>query len=209
MAAAFLGGLGFGALVAAQVGPIWLLCARSALRSGFVAGLAIGVGAATIDMTYAALGAVGAASALRALPGLQVSLGVAGAAFLIALGVRTVWSAARVRQGLETEEEVRHLGRAVRTALIATASNPLTILSWAALFTAASAAAPARTPLDAAGLVVGVGLGSLGWFSLLSAVGSLTRRRIGPRTARAVDVASGIGLVGFGGLLGWEALHRT
>ncbi len=65
---------------------------------------------------------------------------------------------------------MRHLGWAVRTALVATALNRLTILSWAALFMAASAADLARTPLNTPGFVVGVELGEVGWTSLHSAV---------------------------------------
>jgi threonine/homoserine/homoserine lactone efflux protein len=46
MIPAFLLGAGIGLLVAAQVGPVWLLCARSAARYGFTAGAMIGIGAA-------------------------------------------------------------------------------------------------------------------------------------------------------------------
>jgi len=44
--AALVTGLSLGFLVGAQVGPIWLLCARSSLRHGAPSGLAIGLGAA-------------------------------------------------------------------------------------------------------------------------------------------------------------------
>lgn len=42
MTAALTTGLGLGFLVAAQVGPVWLLCVRSVLRGRVAAGLAIG-----------------------------------------------------------------------------------------------------------------------------------------------------------------------
>jgi hypothetical protein len=53
--AAFLAGAGLGVFVAAQVGPISLLCARTALRGRFAAALAVGLGAATSDLLYACL----------------------------------------------------------------------------------------------------------------------------------------------------------
>lgn len=202
-------GFGFGFIVAAQVGPIWLLCVRSVLRGRFLVGLAIGAGAAVIDVAYATLGVVGAASALQAEPELRLALGLIGSAVLITLGIRTLWSAVRIRQGMEIPEEVESAGRALRTALVATASNPLTIASWAAVFTATSAAHLTRTPLDAVALVVGIGFGSMTWFSVLSVVMSLARRRVGPKAIRLVDTASGMGLIGFGGLLGWRAVHPT
>lgn len=83
------------------------------------------------------------------------------AGLAVALGLCALGSAARVRQRLEAEKEVSQLGRAVRTALLASVSDPLTILFWATLFRSASAGHLAGTPLDGtAGLNLGVGLGS-------------------------------------------------
>ena len=137
---ALAAGLGFGFVVAAQVGPIWLLCVRSVLRGRFPIGVAIGAGAAAIDVTYAALGVAGAAGILKAFPQLRLALGLLGAAILVIIGARTSWSALRIRHGMESTEEVGSPRRALVTALVATASNPLTIASWAAVFTASSAA---------------------------------------------------------------------
>src|SRR3954468_16607463 len=100
MFAALLTGLGLGLFVAAQVGPIWLLCARSSLRYGARSGLAIGAGAAIVDFAYACLGVAGAAGLVH-ITALRVSFGLIGAAFLVVLGVRTVWHATRVRAGGE------------------------------------------------------------------------------------------------------------
>ncbi|MDA8209948.1 MAG: LysE family transporter [Actinomycetota bacterium] len=202
MFGAFLAGLGSGFLVGAQVGPIWLLCMRSALRGRFVVGLSIGAGAALIDMSYAALGVVGGAGVLRAEPGLRYALGVLGAAVLVVLGIRTIWSAMRIRAGMESAEEIASPGRAFVTAVVATASNPLTIASWAALFTATSSATLTKGASGAALLVLGVGLGSLAWFTILSAAVSAIRHRIGAKARRVIDLVSGAGLVVFGAFLG-------
>jgi putative LysE/RhtB family amino acid efflux pump len=203
-----MAGFGSGFLVAAQVGPIWLLCMRSVLRGHFSIGFAIGSGAATIDMVYAGLGVAGAAGVLRGLPQLRLALGLVGAAVLAFLGGRALWSAARIRDGLEADQEVASPRRAFATALVATASNPLTIASWAALFVAASSANVTHSTLDGLGLIAGVGLGSLSWFTALSAFMSLLRHRLGKRSLKFIDGASGLGLIGFGGLLGWRAVHQ-
>src|SRR4051795_10937787 len=81
MGVALVTGLGLGVFVAAQVGPIWLLCARSSLRFGARSGLAIGAGAALVDFFYAVLGVLGAAQLVRITP-VRLVLGLAGAAFL-------------------------------------------------------------------------------------------------------------------------------
>ena len=207
MTAALLAGLGLGFLVGAQVGPIWLLCARSSLRHGARVGLGIGAGAAIVDLLYAALGVAGAASLLAAT-GLRVAFGLLGAAVLVLLGARTLWSALRVRSGFEDEAEVATPWTAFRTGLAATASNPMTIASWAAIFAAASAASLASSAPAAAVLVLGVGAGSMAWFAILSFGMGLLRRRVPEGGLRAADAVAGAGLIGFGAALGYGSLQH-
>jgi putative LysE/RhtB family amino acid efflux pump len=208
MLAALLTGLGLGALVAAQVGPVSLLCVRTTLRYGFAPGLAVGAGAAAVDTAYGGLGMLGAASLIGFAP-VRIGMGLVGAGVLALMGVRTLWAAHRVRIGLEVPAEVVTPGRAWRTALAATASNPLTIASWATAFAAASTASVVGGWGDGLALLVGIGAGSLGWFALLTAGVSLAGRRLGDRALRAADVAAGAGLVGFGALLGVRTLRDS
>jgi putative LysE/RhtB family amino acid efflux pump len=205
MAAAFAAGFGLGFVVAAQVGPISLLCIRSVLRGRFAVGVAIGAGAAVVDAIYAALGAAGA-SALLQIDAVRLALGIAGACVLGVIGLRTLHGAFRIRLGGESSDEVGSPRRAFATSLGATASNPLTIASWAAAFSAASTASLAASAPTAIVLVVGVGTGTLTWFTCLSGGLALARRRIGTRLLAAVDGISGAAILGFAGLLGWRTL---
>ena len=194
-------GFGLGFFVAAQLGPLSLFAIRSTLRSGVPIGLAIGAGVAVIDTLYAAAGAAG----LLEIEPLRVSFGLIGAAVLVYLGVRTLVSAFRVRLGGEVEEEVSSPRKAFATALGATASNPLTVASWAAIFTAAGAAGAAEGA-GVAVLLAGVGLGSMTWMAILASGVSVARRWVGDRTLRTVDGLAGAGLLGFGGLLAYRTL---
>jgi putative LysE/RhtB family amino acid efflux pump len=208
MTVALWTGLGLGFLVAAQVGPIWLLCARSVLRGRLVTGLAIGAGAALVDLAYACLGVAGAAQLLRVVA-LRLALGLVGTAVLLGLGARTLWSAFRVRAGAETQGELASPLRALRVSLAATASNPLTIASWGAVFAAASAASVATSTATTSAMLAGIGVGSFAWFSILSLAMTALRRRIDDRGLRAADTLAGLGLLGFGGLLGWRTLRTA
>jgi putative LysE/RhtB family amino acid efflux pump len=201
MLPALLTGLGLGALVAAQVGPVSLLCIRTTLRYGFAPGLAIGAGAAAVDTVYGGLGMAGAASVIGFAP-VRVAMGLAGAAVLAVMGLRTLRTAQRVRIGLEMPSEVVTPRRALRTALAATASNPLTIASWATAFAAASTASVVGGWGDGLALLAGIGAGSIGWFAVLTSGVALAGRRLGDRAIQAADVVAGAGLVGFGALLG-------
>jgi putative LysE/RhtB family amino acid efflux pump len=199
-------GFGLGFLVASQVGPMSLFLMRSTLRGGLRVGLAIGAGIAAVDALYAMLGAAGVGPALAVHP-LRLGLGIVGAVVLVVLGARTFWSAFRVRTGGEVPQEVETPRRAFLTSLAGTASNPLTIASWAALFAAASAAGTARSAGSAAALIAGVGLGSLTCVSLLAAGVAAARRRLGPRVTRSIDLLAGAGMIGFGGVLAVGALR--
>ena len=209
MGVALLTGLGLGVFVAAQVGPMWLLCARSSLRYGARSGLGIGAGAALVDFAYAVLGVLGAAQLVRITP-VRLTLGLLGAAFLLWIGARTLWQAARIRAGAEIDGEVLAPGAAFRTSVVATASNPMTIASWAAIFSAASVGNVADSTPRAAMLLAGIGVGSFAWFAVLSTVtGKLIRRRVSARALTIADVLSGSGIGGFGLLLGWRTIRSS
>ena len=126
-----------------------------------------------------------------------------GALVLAVIGARTLWAAFRVRLGGEAPDEVATPRRAFATALAATASNPLTIATWAAVFAAASTASlgAAASSTGAVLLLAGVGLGTLTAFSALTALVALVRSRFGPRLLATVDVVAG------SGLLGWRSAH--
>jgi putative LysE/RhtB family amino acid efflux pump len=200
-------GFGLGFAVAAQVGPVTLLAVRSVLRGGLAIGLAMAAGVALIDAFYAAAGAAGAGVALELDP-LRMTLGILGALVLAAIGARTLWSAFRVRLGGETDEEVATPARALRTALAATASNPLTIVSWAAVFAAASTAEIAAGGSASVLMVGGVLAGSFAWMAILAGALTVVRRRIGERGLRILDAASGTGILVFAGALGWKTLNE-
>jgi putative LysE/RhtB family amino acid efflux pump len=207
---ALLIGFGLGFAVALQVGPLSLFAIRSTLRSGPAVGLAIGAAVALVDTLYAAAGAAGAAGLLSIEP-LRLAFGLIGAVVLTVIGVRTLWSAFRVRAGGESDEEVSSPRRAFLTALAATASNPLTIASWAAIFAAASTAGAVSLGGHSHGatvwLLLGVGLGSLSWMCLLTGAVALARRAAGERFVRAVDLFAGVGLVAFGAVLAGRTIR--
>ena len=200
---AFWVGFGLGFLVALQLGPVSLYQIRTTLRNGLAVGLVFAMGIALVDLAYAALGAAGAAPLLAIGP-LETILGLLGAAVLVFLGARTLRSAFRVRLGNAAPPMSPR--RAFLFALSLTAANPLTIASWAAVFSAASAAGAASSVAGALALVVGVGLGSAAWDVSLAIGTVLVGRFMGERLLRVVDLVAGVGLVFFGGVLAYSVV---
>lgn len=203
---ALIAGVMLGAFVAAQVGPVSLLCIRTATRSGFGPAAAIGAGAATVDVVYAALGVLGAAALIQIEP-VGLALGFAGAGVLAWMGVRTLRDAWRIRMGGEATVEVVSATASYRTGLVATASNPLTVVSWAAIFGAAATASVIDSRSAAVALLIGVMVGSAAWFVMLALVASRLGGRLGRRTLFGIDITAGVGLLGFATLLGVRTVH--
>jgi threonine/homoserine/homoserine lactone efflux protein len=199
-------GFGLGLFVAAQIGPVSLLIVRSVVRGNFRIGLAMATAVALVDLGYAALGLAGVARALEATDGVRVVLGFVGAAVLAALGLRAMWIGFRARFGLETAEEVGTPRHAFATAFVATAFNPLTIALWTAAAPAAVSGG-SRSSVGTAALLVGVGLGTLTWYTAFAGAIALARRRIGPRLLAAIDIGAGAGILGFGTYLGYRTAH--
>ena len=194
-------GFGLGFLVALQLGPMSLLLIRSTLRSGLRVGLAVAAGIALVDGLYAGAGAAGAAQLLE-VEALRLTLGLLGAAVLVGLGWRALVSAVHVRAGLEGPTATSTPRRAFRTSVAATASNPLTIASWAAVFAAAQVA----TSAGPVALVVGVLLGSASWVVALACAVAVVRRNVTPTAVRVTDGIAGAGTVGLAGVLAHDAV---
>ena len=114
----------------------------------------------------------------------RMVLGVVGAAVLVALGVRTLWSAFRVRLGGEAESEVaspaqrvRHLARRDR---FESAHDRL----MGRGLRRSSTAGIASTTESAMAFVAGVGLGSMAWVTLLAVGVAAARPRVKPSPAQ-------------------------
>ena len=188
-----LKGLAFGFLLAATVGPMWVLCLRRTLASGPLVGLASGLGIALADGFYGAVAAFG----LTAISGFLLAhafwIGLGGAAFLIFLGVKTLIAKPEIA---ETGDNAISLPAAFLSTLGLTLTNPPTIVAFAAIF--AGLGLVSSADYGAAALIVaGVFAGSAAWWVILALAAGKLRNRIGPRLFRAVNIVAGVSILGF------------
>jgi threonine/homoserine/homoserine lactone efflux protein len=189
-------GVAIGLAIAAPVGPIGVLCIRRSLADGRAVGFATGLGAATADALYAAVAALGLTAIDQAMSDQAAWIRLVGGLALCYLGIRTL-RAEPAALGQATVGRAQLAG-AYATTVGLTLANPATILSFAAFFAGLGAA---RGDGGAAVLLVaGVFLGSALWWLVLSNGAGLLRPRVTPAGLRLVNVASGMVLLGFGGL---------
>jgi threonine/homoserine/homoserine lactone efflux protein len=198
--------LGFlvGFPIAVSPGPIFFLVLRRTLARGWRSGLVSGLGVATGDATYAALAAFGVAAVTTLLIAERRWIGLLGGIAIALIGTLALKHPLRVpppqagegNVGREGDRGPR-AGRDYFSMLALTLSNPSTILSFTAVFAGLGIhVAVGWGP--ALALVVGVWLGSVVWWILLTGGASRLRERLTPSIIRGFGLASGITLVGFG-----------
>ena len=182
-------GFVLGFTIAAAVGPISLLCIRRTLAEGRVVGLVSGMGVATADASYGAIAAFGLTAVTDLLMDGRRVLGIVGGVFLLWLAWRTFRAVPSEAASADSGAR-RGLAAAYLSTLGLTLTNPMTILSFAALFVGLGV-----TGGDAAGaasLTAGVFAGSAAWWVVLVGVVGALRSRVTPRGLRAVNLASGL-----------------
>ncbi len=191
----FARGLVIGLSIAAPVGPIGVLCIRRTLAEGRLAGLVTGLGAATADAIYGAIAGFGVTAIAGLLLRQQGLIRLVGGLFLCYLGVRTLLATPAERAAAASG---RTLLQSYGSALALTLTNPLTILSFAAIFAGLGAGTTSGSYDAAALLVLGVLLGSALWWLILSGGVSILRARLTPAALRWVNWLSGSVLLVFG-----------
>jgi threonine/homoserine/homoserine lactone efflux protein len=185
--------IGLGFTIAAAVGPISLLTIRRTLAHGQLYGLVSGLGVALADATYAGIAAFGLTAVTSVLVGGRVALGVVGGAVLVWLGARTLMSRP---SSAATDAARPGLAAAFLSIFGLTMTNPMTIISFAAVFAALGLAG--RTVNDAVTLTLGVLIGSALWWVVLTTVVGRLRSRVTPTALSWVNRASGALIVVFG-----------
>ncbi|MDF0555788.1 LysE family transporter [Kamptonema sp. UHCC 0994] len=191
----FSRGLIIGFSIAAPVGPIGVLCIRRTLAQGRAIGLISGLGAATADGVYGSIAGFGLTFISGFLVSQQLWLRIVGGIFLCYLGIST-FLAKPAQSAAETTG--KGLIGAYASTFFLTVTNPLTILSFAAIFAGLGIASSDSNYLDSGILVLGVFLGSAIWWLLLSTGVSILRTKFRERSLIWVNKISGLIILVFG-----------
>jgi threonine/homoserine/homoserine lactone efflux protein len=125
----------------------------------------------------------------------QVWLRLIGGGFLCYLGFRTFLSKPAEQAALTKGNGL--LGSYVSTFFL-TITNPVTILSFAAIFAGLGVGSAEGNYVYAAMLVLGVFIGSTLWWFILSSGVTVFRKKFNPRRLRWVNRISGIIIAAFG-----------
>lgn len=195
--------LGLSVMVICTPGPDTALTVRNAVTGGRSGGAWTAAGVASGQLLWTVAASAGIASVLRASQPAFLALKLVGAAYLLYLGaqsLRAAWT--RNARSVDVRTPTRRIrSRAYRQGLFNNLANPKMVAFFIALL-------PQFVPTGgghAAALVAFLGLGLLfclltfGWLFAYSVLIAKGRRLVErPRVRRALDVAAGCTLIGFG-----------
>ncbi len=218
--------LGVSAVVICVPGPDTALTVRNALAGGRRCGVATAAGVAAGQAVWTLATSVGIAELIQASEPAFLVMRTVGAAYLVALGLQSLWTASGIRfpgrlrsptggpgtgpggsgapagpggSGPGARRRMRP-GRALRQGMVSNLANP----KMAAFFL--SLLPQFASPAQGAGGIVGLGLVfcvmTFGWLGLYSVVVDRARAVLSRSwVRRALDGVSGVVLVGFGARL--------
>ncbi len=190
-----LKGLIIGFSIAAPVGPIGVLCIRRTLAEGRISGIASGLGAATADAAYGCVAVLGLTFISNILIDQQAWLHLIGGLFLCYLGVKTFLTKPAKQAALA---KGNGLVGAYASTFFLTLTNPMTILSFAAIIAGLGLAATSENFMSAGAVVLGVFIGSSLWWLILSGSVGVFREKLDPQGLQWVNRISGVIITGFG-----------
>ncbi|HTO85841.1 MAG TPA: LysE family transporter [Methylomirabilota bacterium] len=192
-----------GFAIAAPVGPIGLLCIRRTLSDGRLAGFVSGLGAAGADTVFGLIAALGLTLIGPFLQEHKNTISVVGGLFLLYLGYVEI-RAKPVDPSAPPPRPTGLVSHFVST-FCWTLANPMTILSFIAIFTGLDVAGPGgligpaeRDYPGVTALIIGVFCGSSLWWLVLSLSVGLFRHHIRGQPMRWPNLIAGTLIIFFG-----------
>jgi threonine/homoserine/homoserine lactone efflux protein len=200
--------LGVSLMVIVIPGPDTALTVRNTLAGGRRCGVATAAGVASGQAVWTIATSAGIAELVQASEPAFLALKVAGAAYLVALGFQSLWTAVRPRGGAGHSaagpgaggRAGLRPGRAFRQGVVSNLANPKMAAFFLSLLPQFTAQGHGGRGILGLGLVFC--LLTLGWLGLYSAALDRARVVLGrSRVRRALEGVSGVVLIGFGARL--------
>ncbi len=193
LASIFFRGCVLGFSIAAPVGPIGVLCINRTLTRGALIGFASGLGAACADAVYGALAVSGISAVTNLFASAALILRVLGGAYLLWLAY-SIWRSPPQDKEVSATATESTIAGAFASTFALTLTNPMTILSFAAIVSAIGIDA-GKEMSSALFLIAGVFFGSALWWLILSGCTGMVANRLSGRLLSNINRISA-GMIG-------------
>ena len=190
-----LKGIVVGLSMAVPVGPIGILCIRRTLLEGRLSGFVSALGLATADVVFGCIAGFGLTFISDFLISQQVWLRLVGGIFLCIIGLKVL-----LTKLVEREAPSRGTGYlgAFTSMFFLTLTYPMTVLILLGIFAGLGIGNTRGNYVAIAALVLGVFIGSILWWAILSSFIGALRDRFRTQNWQWVNKISGILITGFG-----------
>lgn len=199
-------GLFVGFVIAAPVGPVGIMCIHRTLCQGKLAGYVSGLGAALADTFFGAIAAFGFGFIAGPLINHNNWLRFGGGVALCLIGLRSLLT--RKLPPPATRDRTNLIGDFI-SAFLVTLTNPITVISFAAIYAAIDIPHLAEDTRWGMALTLGVFIGAAVWWLLLTVVAGAFHGRVAERGVLWINRVSGAVILGFGVLLLLSLLGLT
>jgi threonine/homoserine/homoserine lactone efflux protein len=196
-----MSGVVMGLVAAVPIGPVNLICIRRTFAFGPLNGFVSGLGAALGDGVFAAIMGLGLTWVAQLINGHTMIIELFGGAMLVYFGFRTIMAPPTPRwdEGERPEDGGTTLVRAIASTFVLTITNPVTLGTFALMFTGLGGlAGGAGSYFDASLVVAGVVGGSVGWWLVLTTVIGLFHAKIDARAMQIINRVTGVLVLLFG-----------
>jgi threonine/homoserine/homoserine lactone efflux protein len=188
-------GFFIGISIAAPIGPISILCIKRTLSNGLSSGLISGLGAATADSVYSLLAIIGISKISKWLFYSIYIIHLVGGIFLIYLGY-TIFKSIPVKDA-KKESRIGLINSYLST-LFLTIINPMTILSFGAIFAGVGLFNNNIEFGYSIFPTIGVFIGSTLWWIFLCSTINLMREKFSQNNLVLINKLSALVILGFG-----------
>lgn len=191
----FLKGILIGFAIAAPVGPIGILCIRRTLTNQKLLAILTGLGSTCADVFYGAVAAFSLVGISEFIVKYDFYLKFFGGILVAWIGFSVITSAP-----LKTDKMPGGRDSLVHTftsAFVLTASNPITLIVFAAAFTAMGVSPLYQSFSQASALVTGVFIGASCWWTFLIVTIYLLKHKLSETQLLWINRFSGVILLGF------------
>lgn len=190
-------GLIVGFLASIPLGPVGILCIQRTINKGRYSGLISGMGAATVDMFFALVAALGLTYIINFIEEKQFFIQLIGGGVLIFLGTK-IFNTNPIKQIRKHRRKKNKLIEDYLSVLFLTLSNPLAVFLFIAAFAGIGMVTSNDSSLKSSLIVLGVFLGATLWWLTLTFFIDFFRKHFRLKQLWWINKIAGVLIIVFG-----------
>lgn len=189
-----------GFLASIPLGPIGVICIRRTLNGTRNTGFVSGLGAATADTIFALLAVFAVSYVTSFLEGKEIWINTIGGILVMILGFSIFMKRVDTSRGMVNNQESgsTNLARNYLSILLLTITNPTYFFVFMSLFSAAGIDVTTNTIGNNLFLIMGIAIGTSGWWFVLTWIINKIRQRFTMRSLWWLNKISGAVIIVLG-----------